>query len=223
MGEMADMYGAYPHSPGWNPCDGDGEYVFACVNCDKLFSVFADDAHKGSFLFCSDLCQQEGQYVRAYRRYLENGAIARPDMQEAMQTRLAMILGGGYPVRERRLARSARDAAFARDGGVCRLCGAPAMDIDHIGKPIDGDINHRDNLQALCKDCHRKKTADSFRVVTLESDPDEWRRCEAKFLALMARVEAPIPLRPCDDEENWLKTWRQLASERRAEVVEWTP
>lgn len=214
MGEMKDLYGAYPDLPGWNPFDGEYDgTLFECVNCDETF-----EAVKWPYLFCSELCQQEGQYVRAYRRYRKDGSIDRPDMAEAMQTRLSMILGGGYPAQARRLSPAAREAAFVHDGRACRLCGEPATDIDHIGQPIDGDINHPDNLQALCKDCHRKKTAASFRVVTRESDPEEWLRCQEKVEALMARVDSLVPVRPCDDEDSWKGIWRHLAKERKAET-----
>jgi hypothetical protein len=31
----------------------------------------------------------------------------------------------------------------------CQRCGAEATGVDHIAGPIDGDINHPDNLQAF--------------------------------------------------------------------------
>ena len=40
---------------------------------------------------------------------------------------------------------------------LCRMCGAPATDVDHIDN--DGNNNERDNLQGLCHECHSRKTA----------------------------------------------------------------
>lgn len=50
----------------------------------------------------------------------------------------------------------AREACFARDGGRCVLCGAPAQDAHHIIErrlwPDGGYI--LDNLASVCGDCH---------------------------------------------------------------------
>ena len=50
--------------------------------------------------------------------------------------------------------------------GQCRKCfqdeGLIVMDnleMDHIIPLVEGGTNRRENLQALCKKCHRKKTA----------------------------------------------------------------
>lgn len=46
----------------------------------------------------------------------------------------------------------------------CRMCRAegrftPATEVDHIVPVSKGGTNEMDNLQALCKSCHSKKTA----------------------------------------------------------------
>jgi hypothetical protein len=49
-----------------------------------------------------------------------------------------------------------REATFARDGGRCVLCGAPAVDAHHIIERrlwSDGGY-HLDNLASVCEDCH---------------------------------------------------------------------
>ena len=49
-----------------------------------------------------------------------------------------------------------RPAILERDSRRCRVCGAPATDVDHIGNKHD----HRPiNLQALCDWCHKRKTS----------------------------------------------------------------
>lgn len=40
----------------------------------------------------------------------------------------------------------------------CEVCGELASELDHIIPIRAGGTNHWDNLQALCKSCHSKKT-----------------------------------------------------------------
>lgn len=54
---------------------------------------------------------------------------------------------------------------------LCRMCGAPATDVDHIDN--DGNNNERDNLQGLCHECHSRKTAgDMGKRATWGCDAD---------------------------------------------------
>lgn len=48
-------------------------------------------------------------------------------------------------------------AAFLRDHPNCH-CGAEATEVDHIVSLRRGGSNARANLQALCKQCHARKT-----------------------------------------------------------------
>jgi 5-methylcytosine-specific restriction endonuclease McrA len=49
---------------------------------------------------------------------------------------------------------------FARDGRVCRKCGATnRLEIDHIIPIARGGTNEPDNLQVLCRHCNAKKWA----------------------------------------------------------------
>ena len=42
----------------------------------------------------------------------------------------------------------------------CEICNTrPSTEVDHIQRLADGGINHPDNYQALCHDCHANKTA----------------------------------------------------------------
>jgi 5-methylcytosine-specific restriction protein A len=43
----------------------------------------------------------------------------------------------------------------------CRLCGTTiGLEVDHIVNRAQGGSDGRENLQALCKRCHRRKTQD---------------------------------------------------------------
>lgn len=53
-----------------------------------------------------------------------------------------------------------RQRILRRDGYRCRLCGAPASDVDHIER---GDNHDPSNLRALCKPCHTRKSAEEGR------------------------------------------------------------
>jgi len=69
-----------------------------------------------------------------------------------------------------------------RDRFTCRACGRRGrkrdFDVDHIREIASGGPSlSYDNLQTLCKDCHRSKTASFLRSrwqrVTLPIDPDD--------------------------------------------------
>jgi len=54
-----------------------------------------------------------------------------PDVTYALQIRTAIILGGVYPP-ARSLPSAVRAAVIERDQSLCRLCGAPGEETDHI-------------------------------------------------------------------------------------------
>lgn len=45
-----------------------------------------------------------------------------------------------------------------REEPLCRVCGYPADEVDHIIPKANGGSERRENLQPLCKSCHSKKT-----------------------------------------------------------------
>lgn len=128
-------------------------------------------------------------------------------MAEAVKIRLAIVLGGGYNANERKLTQTQRETVFQKDNGKCRNCGAQATEIDHITVPAHGDINHEDNLQALCSKCHREKTMKNLRPI--ETEEESTRATE-----LRKRIASPTPLRACDSAD-WNHCWRQIAAKRR--------
>ena len=48
--------------------------------------------------------------------------------------------------------------ALNRDGWICRQCGKPANEVDHIIDRAIVKCDAMDNLQSLCKSCHSRKT-----------------------------------------------------------------
>jgi 5-methylcytosine-specific restriction endonuclease McrA len=163
-------------------------------------------------LFCSEACGDEAKLVRYARRCISDGRINQPDVQEAIQIRIAHALSGGYSERERRVLPSLRSAVIARDGGRCRKCGQPGTDIDHI----HSSSNELDNLQLLCGTCHNKKTKARFVEITPELE--RYSEINAKRDSLHLRIEASVPQRPCDDEKKWSTSHLQFMTERREKL-----
>lgn len=191
----------------WND-DIDPDYeVGICQNCDQ--ELPQERALRGT-LFCSEKCQQTAEIVRYGRRTLRDGRYKRDSLvRQAIDIRIAIILGGGYPKKARTLSREQREAIFTRDGRRCRLCGAPATDIDHIA----GSSSDPENLQALCKPCNMAKARANFRSAT----PQE----ATEGHAIWARITAERPARLCDDAEKWAESWRDLAREQRTFARFW--
>lgn len=182
--------------------------VILCLNCDQPVD--------GPKLFCSRACADEAKFVRYVRRCRRDGRDKTPDVKEAIEIRLAHILGGGYPEQERQLSATVRAAVIARDNGRCQLCGQPGNQIDHIR----GSSSNLDNLQLLCRSCHNLKTRASMVRVTPDS-PD-WERCNTKVIALMRRIDAIKPKRVCDDDKTWPSAWRDYMRERKQTFLEFS-
>jgi len=64
-------------------------------------------------------------------------------------------------IHQRAVSKSRREAVIEGQGGVCKrsYCDAPAVDVDHILPLWSGGSNANDNLEGLCSDCHKQKTA----------------------------------------------------------------
>lgn len=56
------------------------------------------------------------------------------------------------------LTQDEKDYIRERDFHVCRVCGEPAIEVDHIDEVADGGANDQNNLQLLCGRHHREKT-----------------------------------------------------------------
>ena len=69
------------------------------------------------------------------------------------------------------LTQTEKDYIRSRDYHVCRLCGEPAHEVDHIKEIIDGGDNRPSNLQLLCDPHHREKTAhEKIRMTPLKKN-----------------------------------------------------
>lgn len=62
-----------------------------------------------------------------------------------------------------------------RDNGLCVMCLkqgrlTPATDVDHIIPIFMGGTNSPDNLQSLCRDCHKQKTSSENKKPVTKSN-----------------------------------------------------
>lgn len=172
---------------------------YPCPNCDTANP-------NSEAVFCSELCNEEAQFVRYFRVRRADGRDREADIKNALEIKLAVILGGGYPRKAREIADSTREEVIAREKGLCRICGKPGSDVDHI----EGSSSSLDNLQYLCRDCHNKKTRSRFTKITAATHPKEW----AKREMLLGRVKSPHPLRICD-QSDWDKLWRRILTAKK--------
>jgi hypothetical protein len=142
------------------------------------------------------------------RSVFRDGRIADPNVMQAVQTRNAFLLVGGYSALDRKLQPSVRAQVKARDNGQCQECGAPAVEIDHI----DGSSGELDNLQLLCRDCHHAKTAENMAPAS----PKQQSRLQA---LMVSRVWPDEPKLLSDDEIHWQSLWLSLKAARKARLL----
>jgi len=175
-----------------------------CVNCEKKIDNAA--------LYCGDYCQQLAGIIRYIRKAVVEDRLRKKDMQEGIGITLLMLSGGGYPRKQRALAKEVRQTILKRDDYTCQNCGEPADQVDHIS----GNSDKPSNLRALCADCNRGKAFDNARVATLE----EAKKIEKMYSEMALRIAAPKPLYLCDDYENWNKFQGAIRGARRTRVRE---
>jgi len=168
-----------------------------CANCEAPLNPTPSIK-----LFCDDYCREWAKHVRYFRATWADGrAYLDPLVAEALRTRMAFILAGGYPAGARRLSSEVRSGVLARNGGWCAVCGTrPAVEVDHI----DGDSPDPSNLQGLCHVCHQAKTESHY--VPMD---DRDREVRDAFLAYVEESE-PVMLA---HSERWTREWRALSKE----------
>jgi 5-methylcytosine-specific restriction endonuclease McrA len=174
-----------------------------CIECGKTIRL---DGYPR--LYCSDRCRQVLKLVHYGRRVFRDGRIEDPLVLEAIQMRIAHILGGGYHQTERRLSPGIRRAVLARDHGVCQICGQPATDIDHIA----GDSADLGNLRALCRSCNMAEAQAQFLPATLQMSREADQ--------LMERIQADEPIFERDNEHGWDARYRQMRLDQRSRMRE---
>lgn len=158
-------------------------------------------------LFCCELCRQTAKVIRYWRSVVRDGRIENPEVRDALHTKVAHLLGGGYNESARRLSPAVRKQVWERDQGRCRQCHQPGEEIDHI----DGDSAALTNLQVLCKVCHHRKTQE--RMVPASVD----QQCMIETL-YQERVVPDEPILLCDDQHQWRKVEPRLRTDRRWRV-----
>lgn len=175
-------------------------YFVECPNCGEPF------LRKGRALYCSLACGQTAELIRYARRKRLEGTLDREDVAEAIRIRLSQIIfNGGYDKRARNVPDELRAEVFTRAGGICQNCGrAFEAEGDYRAtiQHCNGDSNDEADLQAWCWRCNM----DHAQSVPVISTPEQ----ECLATTIIARWEAPQPLRVCDDEELWPKVWREF-------------
>jgi len=174
-----------------------------CANCLVELPELEDA------LFCSSWCSEIAGQVRCMRGVFRDGRISDPAVMEAIGTRNAFLLIGGYHALGRQMNARTREQVVNRAGGKCQSCGQDGTEVDHIS----GNSNEADNLQLLCGACHREKTAEQLRPASEES--------QALLMSLIAgRVWPDEPILLADDQEQWSTRWRALKSSRLRRYIE---
>jgi 5-methylcytosine-specific restriction endonuclease McrA len=186
--------------------DEDISIDFSCVNCNQVFVVSGP-----ARLYCSPRCHQDAKLVRYVRACIKDGRMNDPLVREAIRTRFAFAYSekGYYDEKARQMSDLKRQQVIERDNGLCRLCEAAGTEIDHI----NGDSGDLENLQLLCWDCHSEKT--QANMVPITPEHERYDEILARENELRSRINAPTPLRPCDDEANWNSIYKELMTEQR--------
>jgi 5-methylcytosine-specific restriction endonuclease McrA len=179
---------------------------FSCVNCDQVFVVSG-----AARLYCSPRCHQDAKLVRYVRACIKDGRMNDPLVRDVIRTRFAFAYSekGYYDEKARYIPPEKRQQVIELDKGLCRLCGEVGAEIDHI----NGNSDDLDNLQLLCHDCHSEKT--EANMVPITPEHERYEEILARESELRSRIDASMPLRPCDDEVNWNDIYRELMTEQR--------
>lgn len=167
-----------------------------CPNCGA-------PAESLSSPYCSESCRDQAAFVRQFRGALATGSILSAEKQVVFGERLWWILGGGLPLRASRIPESAKRQVTKRSGGNCELCAKPMTAVENFGSGCNRPLH----LRAVCADCSKTKPYCDWEFS--RSSPVVSVLC-----GLSRRVNAPSPMRPCDDPVAW--NWRAFMARRRS-------
>jgi 5-methylcytosine-specific restriction endonuclease McrA len=169
-------------------------YQLDCFNCDDPFTVTKQSLSG----FCRTWCRDVESVIRYARGTRSDGRYeADPDVRYAVDIRIAHVLGGvensewyeRNHAEARTIPPAVREAVTRRDEGRCVKYGDEGTEIDHIR---DGEPSI-ENLQLLCKNCHREKTQERLKPGNTLTE-----RQELTWLDITTRIRATEPLRVCD-------------------------
>lgn len=70
--------------------------------------------------------------------------------------------------------RSQVDLVRQRDKGICQICLAPSpvIEVDHIIPVCENGLTIAENLRSLCRDCHKKESAQLMKRLALNRKLD---------------------------------------------------
>jgi 5-methylcytosine-specific restriction endonuclease McrA len=85
-----------------------------------------------------------------------------------------------------------RRAVFARDGGCCQYCGAPAESIDHVVPRAKGGPHTWENVVAACRPCNVRKRDRLLHETGMAL------RCTPRAPAGHAWIAVSVPAVPVD-------------------------
>lgn len=99
----------------------------------------------------------------SYGSSQQNGGMMMTHQQKRMMNSgMGANMGTGQPNTKRSVSETKKKFVAAQQGWNCGACKKqlPAwFEVDHKTRLDQGGSNHVDNLVALCRDCHGKKTA----------------------------------------------------------------
>jgi 5-methylcytosine-specific restriction endonuclease McrA len=175
-----------------------------CANCLAPLPLDVEG------LFCSSWCRETADVVRYWRGTIRDGRLEKdPLVLQAIRTQVAFLLIGGYDRLGRALSTKVKADVRERDSGLCRECGKPGTEIDHIAGS-SGDLA---NLQLLCGECHRAKTAQNLAPAPAD-------KAALIQLLFLARVVPDEPTLLADDQVAWRHRWQGLKRARKQRLID---
>jgi len=183
---------------------------FPCVNCEGPIPW---DRRKK--IYCSRFCKEQAKDIRWIKSTITRGVYSKPDIVVARHIRIAHLNSGGYLALGRTIPWQTRSLVEEKYNDKCAICGDDNDLGEHEIDHITGSSNSLENLQLLCKPCHLEKTQEN--IVTVQEDDPRYDEIVIKVEILRKRVESPLPLRLCDDPENWSATERKMSTERKTQ------
>lgn len=133
--------------------------------CSDAAEAFAFEVITAALPFL-DSPEFDGDLTEDTAVQLYRALSATPEGTRVLRALLRQALADGLIRREvvevgrRPLPRTVRQQVLDRDRGRCVKCGsAQTLEVDHITPYAISRSHHLSNLQTLCGDCHRAKTA----------------------------------------------------------------